>query len=323
MNQPDFISVNTLAASLVDQLIADRARLRITVKKGHRGETLIDAGAVAQGGIEAGMRLAEICMGGLGHVSLSPFMAHPKWPFHLVVRSSNPVIACLGSQYAGWLLSHSEGAEHFFALGSGPGRAIAAKETLFEDIGYRDRADRAVLILEGDKPPPQAIVDKVAADCGLRPNQLTFIYAPTSSFAGGVQVVARVLEVALHKVHELKFPLSHVLDGMAAAPLSPPHPEFVIAMGRTNDAIIYGGQIHLFVSGPADAARTLAEELPSTNSRDYGRPFAEVFKDYNGDFYAIDPMLFSPAAVTITAVETGETFRAGRVAQDLLDAGYS
>src|SRR5205085_2711920 len=85
----------------------------------------------------------------------------------------------------------------------------------------------------------------------------------------------------------------------ATAPLVPPHPDFVIAMGRTNDAIIYGGQVHLFVTGPADEARALAERLPSEGSRDYGRPFAEIFKAVKGDFYAIDPMLFSPAEVIV------------------------
>ncbi len=154
------------------------------------------------------------------------------------------------------------------------------------------------------------------------PERLTFIYAPTHSLAGNVQVVARVLEVALHKVHELKFPLANILDGIASAPMSPPHPDFITAMGRTNDAIIYGGFAHLFVTGPAAAARDLAMALPSTNSRDYGRPFAEVFKAFNFDFYKIDPMLFSPAVAMVTAVESGETFRAGQVSQDLLDASF-
>lgn len=323
MTRPEHISVNALAGDLVDRLIADRARLRIAVTKGEAGETLVDAGAAVPGGIEAGLRIAEICMGGLGQVSLTPFMGNPKWPFHLTARSSVPVLACLASQYAGWALSHGEGKQAFFALGSGPARALAVKEALFQDLDYRDVADRAVLVLEGSKPPPAAVVEKVARDCGIAADRLTFIYAPTSSFAGSVQVVARVLEVALHKVHELKFPLSRVLDGMATAPLSPPHPEFVMAMGRTNDAIIYGGQTHLFVAGPAAEARDLAAALPSTTSRDYGRPFAEIFKAYKGDFYAIDPMLFSPAAVMVTAIETGQTFRAGQVAQDLLDGAFS
>ena len=107
-----------------------------------------------------------------------------------------------------------------------------------------------------------------------------------------------------------------------AAPLSPPHPDFVTAMGRTNDAIIYAGRAHLFVTGAAADARVLAERLPSTTSRDYGEPFAAVFKRFKGDFYAIDPMLFSPAEVIVTAVESGESFHAGRIDPKLLDASF-
>jgi methenyltetrahydromethanopterin cyclohydrolase len=316
------ISVNARAGVIVDRLLADSDVLRVVATKGSRGETLVDAGAKTIGGLEVGILLAEICLGGLGRVTLTPFLDTPKWPFHLTVRSTDPVIACLASQYAGWALSHGEGKGAFFALGSGPGRALAQKEPLFQDLGYRDKADRATLVLEGDKPPPAEVVDKVARDCGVAPERLTFIYAPTRSLAGSVQVVARVLEVAMHKVHELKFPLARVIDGVATAPLSPPHPDFVTAMGRTNDAIIYGGLVHLFVTGPAADARDLAKALPSVTSRDYGQPFSEIFKSFKGDFYKIDPMLFSPAEALVTAVESGETFRAGQISQDLLDASF-
>jgi methenyltetrahydromethanopterin cyclohydrolase len=258
----------------------------------------------------------------MGTVAIAPTGANPKWPFELCVRSTDPVIACLASQYAGWALSHGEGKSAFFALGSGPGRALARKEPLFSELDYRDTASRATLVLESGRPPPREIAEKVARDCGVSPENVTFIFAPTQSLAGNVQVVARVLEVALHKAHELKFPLSRIVDGLASAPLSPPHPDFVQAMGRTNDAIIYGGQAHLFVTGPAAEAKALAEQLPSTTSRDYGRPFAEVFKAYKGEFYSIDPMLFSPARAIVTAVETGETFHAGGIDHALLDVSF-
>ena len=238
------------------------------------------------------------------------------------MRSSHPVTACLASQYAGWKLSHGAGKDAFFALGSGPARALARKEPLFSELDYRDEAETAALVLESARPPPPAIVSKVAQDCGLAPDRLTFLYAPTQSLAGNVQVVARVLEVALHKAHELKFPLDRLIEGMGAAPLSPPHPDFVVAMGRTNDAIIYGGRVHLFVNGPASDARALAEQLPSRRSRDYGRPFAEIFASFNRDFYAIDPMLFAPAAVIVTALEAGESFHAGGLDPKLLDAAF-
>jgi methenyltetrahydromethanopterin cyclohydrolase len=316
-------SVNARAAALVERLIAGAAELKIGVTRGPSGETLIDCGARHQGSIAAGLRIAEICMGGLGAITLELSAVAPNWPATLVSRSSNPVIACLASQYAGWRLSHGEGADKFFALGSGPARALARREPVFEKLDYADKADSATLVLESAAPPPPAIVAKVAQDCGVDPGRLTFIYAPTQSLAGSVQVVARSLEVALHKALELGFPLDHIVDGIGAAPLCPPHPDFVIAMGRTNDAIIYAGQVHLFVTGPADAARSLAERLPSAGSRDYGRPFAEIFRRVKGDFYAIDPMLFSPAAVIVTAIEAGESFRAGAVNLSLLDASFA
>ena len=322
MSPPDR-SVNARAAVLVERLVVDAASLRIAVARGEPGETVIDAGSRCLGSIAAGLRIAEICMGGLGTVELVPSEATSRWPWTVVVRSSDPVLACLASQYAGWRLSHGEGKDAFFALASGPARALAAREPIFQNLAYRDRATTATLVLESGKPPPAELIVSIARDCGVAPERLTIIYAPTQSLAGATQIVARSLEVALHKAHELKFPLDRLVDGMGAAPLPPPHPKLVTAMGRTNDAIVYGGRVHLFVTGPADDAHALANELPSEGSRDYGRPFAEIFAQAKGDFYAIDPLLFSPAQVLITAIESGRTFRKGEVNVSLLDASFS
>jgi len=317
------LSVNARARDLVDRLVADAGALKIGVTRGSLGEQLIDAGSRFQGGIAAGLRIAEICMGGLGHVAVTPAAATPNWPWTVATRSSHPVIACLGSQYAGWKLSHKAADSSFFALGSGPARALARREPLFEKLAYVDRADSGTLVLESAVAPPSPVVEKIAHDCGISPLQLTIIFAPTQSLAGSTQIAARALEVALHKGLELGFPIDRIIDGMAAAPLCPPHPDFVAAMGRTNDAIIYGGQVHLFVSGAAGDAQSFAELLPSRRSRDYGRSFAELFASVNGDFYAIDPMLFSPAMVIVTAIETGESFHAGELNLGLLDASFS
>ena len=316
------ISVNEGASKWVDWLRTNSAPLEIGVDTGPLGETLIDAGVGRRGGVEAGLAIARICLGGLGEVTLASDATIRRWPWTLSVRSSQPVIACLGSQYAGWSLAHGEGRTAFFALGSGPARALAQKEALFAELGYRDQAARTTLVIESGRAPPPEIVAKVADGCGLPPSALTVIYAPTQCVAGGVQVVARVLEVALHKAHALKFPLERIVDGLGAAPLSPPHPDFMTAMGRTNDAIIYGGRVQLFVTGPADDAKALADALPSRASRDYGAPFRDIFKRFKGDFYAIDPMLFSPAETLVTAIESGATFRAGKVDEALLDASF-
>ena len=316
------VSVNARAQALIELLVASKAEHKIEVARGTQGETLIDAGSRAEGSIAAGLALAEICMGGLGRLHLTSSSATPRWPWTLLVHSSNPVLACLASQYAGWRLSSGEGKDAFFALGSGPARALARVEQLFETLDYRDSAKNAALVLESSRPPPPEIVDHVLKASAVAPERLTILYAPTQSLAGGTQIVARSLEVALHKAHELKFPLDRIVEGMAAAPLAPPHPDLITAMGRTNDAIIYAGRVQLFVAGSAVDARALAEQLPSYGSRDYGQPFAEIFKRYKGDFYAIDPMLFSPGQVTVTALETGESFHAGQLNLKLLDVSF-
>lgn len=307
--------LNDSAQRIADGMVRDAERLRIAVSRGPMGERLIDAGAKVVGSIEAGFRMAEAAMGGLGNVSAIMDRASEKWPFSVEVRSSQPVLACLGSQYAGWNLSN----DGYFAMGSGPARALARVEPLFATLAYRDTASAALLILETAKPPPPPVVEKVARATGLAAEKLTFVYAPTQSLAGAVQIVSRVLEVALHKANDLRFPLENIMDGIGAAPIPAPHPDFLTAMGRTNDAIIYGGSVQLFVRGSADDASELARKLPSRASRDYGQPFAEIFDRFKGDFYAIDPLLFSPAEVIVTAIDSGDTFRAGGRDLDMLE----
>ncbi|HEB78777.1 MAG TPA: methenyltetrahydromethanopterin cyclohydrolase [Methylothermaceae bacterium] len=316
------VSVNFSTQPLVDSLIRDAAMLRLGVKRLENGVTLVDAGIETIGGLEAGRRIAEICMGGMGTVTLAHSALTSGWPLRVHVHASDPVLSCLGSQYAGWSLSHGKGKEAFYALGSGPARSLSLKEALFKELAYQDRADATVIVLEVDKFPPLELLDKIAADCGVAPDRLTVIVTPTSSLAGGLQVVARVLEVAMHKAHELGFPLEDILDGSGSAPVPPPAPDFITAMGRTNDAILFAGQVHLFVKGDAEAAEKLAHDLPSSTSRDYGKPFAQVFKEYNYDFFKVDPMLFSPASVMVTAVESGRTFRAGKLDEDLLARSF-
>ena len=138
-----------------------------------------------------------------------------------------------------------------------------------------------------------------------------------------VQIVGRALEVALHKAHTLHFPLQHIVSGSGLAVLPPVAKDFMTAMGRTNDAILFGGHVNLQVRGDDAAAENLAADLPSSASKDYGKTFAEVFKFYEMDFYRIDPLLFSPAQVTVTNVDTGKVFKGGHLNADLINRSFS
>ncbi|MFI4931553.1 MAG: methenyltetrahydromethanopterin cyclohydrolase, partial [Burkholderiales bacterium] len=220
------LSVNAHVVPWVDRLLREADALRVQVRRDDSGACIVDAGIAVPGSIAAGLLIGEICMGGFGTVGLRSG-ASEGWPTWLEVRSSQPVLACLASQYAGWSLSATKeetGSKKFFSLGSGPARALAVKEPLFDQLGYRDRAERGVLVLEVDRAPPDVVVRKVLRDCVLAPQALTLILTPTTSAAGTTQVVARVLEVALHKAHEIGFALAHIVDGVATAPLPAPSP---------------------------------------------------------------------------------------------------
>jgi methenyltetrahydromethanopterin cyclohydrolase len=245
-------------------------------------------------------------------------MQDGDWPLALTVSSSQPALACLASQYAGWSLSHGEGKQSWFALGSGPVRAMAGKEELFTELGYADRHDKGVIVLEVDTRPPAPVIEKILKDSGLAPAGLTIILTPTQSLAGTTQVVARVLEVALHKVHILGFDPYIVIDGTASAPLPAPGKNFMAAMARTNDAILYGGVAHLLVDCEDVEAQKLSQQLPSSCSRDYGRSFGDLFKAAGYDFYKLDPMLFAPARAIVSNLRSGKTFSAGSVNGELL-----
>ena len=314
------LSVNQLAAPLVATLCDHATQFGVSVERLEDGVCLIDAGIDASGSVAAGVLIGEICMGGLGrvrHVS----RAREGWPDWLEVSSAQPVMSCLASQYAGWSLSASKeeaGGRKFFSLGSGPARALALREPLYEELGYRDSAQSGVLVLEVDRRPPRVVIDKVLRDCALDGPGLTLILTPTTSLAGTTQVVSRVLEVAMHKAHELGFALASIVDGSASAPLPAPSSDGVEAMGRTNDAILYGAQVRLTVNAADDSAAELAQQLPSLRSRDYGRSFADIFREYDFDFYKIDPALFAPAEVWISNLASGRSWHTGHVDMALL-----
>ena len=317
------ISINKLVKPLVEKLLDLAEQLNLGVDTTNGGAKIVDAGINHNGCLESGRIITEICMGGLGHVSLNMSNNIPKWPLTINVYSTNPVLSCLASQYAGWNLSFVKEEDNFNALGSGPCRALAQKEELFKDLNYSDKFFSTVVVMEVDRKPPQEIIDKIINDCNISEKNLTIILTPTRSLSGCVQVVGRVLEVGMHKLHEIGFPLDKVVDGFGSAPVPPPAPDFLIGMGRTNDAILYGGSIHLYVDVENDEALELAKRLPSSTSPDYGKPFAEIFKEYKHDFYKIDKLLFSPANVIVTTIKTGSTYTEGSLNLDLIDKSFN
>ena len=310
--------LNELAWHLCDELERDAAPLRVDVRRSPGGTRLLDCGAAARGGLEAGRRLAEICLSGLGRVQIVP-SGNPAWPGPVVtIGTDQPVAACMASQYAGWQIS----AGKYFAMGSGPMRAAAGKEALFDKISGRESASVAVGVLETRQPPPDEVQTQIATACRVLPAQLTLLIAPTASLAGTVQVVARSVETALHKLHELGFDLTRVVSGWGLAPLAPVAASDLAAIGRTNDAILYGGEVTLWVDADDAELEAVGPRVPSGASPDYGRPFAAIFESYQRDFYRIDPHLFSPAVIRFMNLASGRSMEFGQVDAGVLRESF-
>lgn len=310
--------LNQRAFALIDAVESQVGDLRGTFLELENGGWLIDLGVKAEGSLEAGRLLARVCLAGLGDVQIVPGeIADITWPYVQVVTDS-PVEACLLSQYAGWQISVGK----FFAMGSGPMRAAAAREELFAKLDYRESSTHAVGVLETGKLPGEDVFAAIAEKTGVPVDRVILLAARTASLAGNLQVVARSVETSLHKLFELGFDVWRVRSAVGVAPLSPVAKDDFAGIGRTNDAILYGGRVTLMVRGDDDSIAAIGPKVPSSGSPAHGKPFAEIFEDAGRDFYKIDPHLFSPAEVVFHNLDTGRVHRFGSVSPDVLRRSF-
>ncbi len=316
-------SVNFEAKKTVDVMIAKADELNIKVEKLDNGSTLIDCGVNVDGSLKAGELYTKVCLGGMAEVGISiPGDLSDSFALPSVkIKTDFPAISTLGAQKAGWSVSVGD----FFALGSGPARALALKPAeTYEEINYKDDADLAILTLEADNLPGSEVTDQIAEDCGVAAENVYVLVAPTSSLVGSIQIAGRVVENGTYKMLEaLHFDVTKVKYAAGIAPIAPVDPDGLKAMGKTNDAVLFGGRTYYYIqSEEGDDLKELAENLPSSSSEGYGKPFYDVFKEAEYDFYKIDKGMFAPAEVVINDLGTGELFRAGYVNVKLLKKSF-
>jgi methenyltetrahydromethanopterin cyclohydrolase len=305
------LSVNQMAYQKAQKLIDNPHLYGVTVTKSTAGATVIDAGVNAPGGFQAGKTLTELCLGGAGKAQLG-FKTYGDLPFpSITVSSDHPAIAMLGSQFAGWRIKDGDQ----IAIGSGPIRALALKpKDVYEEIGYKDQSDKAVLTLESNILPSDILIEKVTTASGIAPENLIVVVAPTASAAGLTQVAGRVVEVGIHKLSTLGLNPNLIRYAMGYAPIPPVCKDFEVAMARTNDAILYGGTAYCTVDYDDEVAlQKIVNQAPSKASKDYGKPFLQIFREADKDFYKIDHGLFAPAVLMINNAKTGKTFKAGQI----------
>lgn len=319
----ELLSLNARAAALCREMAQRAGELQIHVTTGASGTTLFDCGIDVAGSRAAAILFARICLADLGDVRVDD--STRPWPT-VRVSTDDPVRACLAAQYAGWEIKGDD----YFAMGSGPMRAAAEREAIYNEIHHREDADECVGVLEAAGLPPDAVCSDIASKCGVEADRLALLVAPTHSLCGTLQIVARSVETALHKLHTLGFDLKSIVAGQGTAPLPPSAGDLrpplatddLAAIGRTNDAILYGGQVMLQLRTDDELIQEIGPQVPSSASRDYGRPFAEIMAEYENDFYRIDPLLFSPAAIEFENLNTGSRFHFGETNQALLERSF-
>ncbi len=313
------LSVNKKALEIVKEIIDGQEDLECSVSELDNGTTLIDAGINCPGGIEAGRLIGEICLGGLGTVRVTETHIGNLTLPAVIVNTDNPKIATMCSQYAGWIIR----IDTYFAMGSGPARALSVTEKLYDELKYRDGAKCGVIVLETRTPPPENVTEFIAGKCGISPADLFCIAVPTASLAGSVQGSSRIVEVGVRKLHELAFDLDKIRTAHGVAPIAPVAKNDNRARGVTNDCILYGGKTFYFVeSDDDDDLADLIEKAPSSASSQYGQPFYDLFKGFGFDFNKVDPLLFSPAEITINDIKTGKTYKAGNLNPEVLKQSF-
>ena len=325
------VKINELTLKLVNEIIENAAILGAKVNKLSSGQTVID---LTNGTWEAGRLLGEICMGGLGTVEFSSTTIDGHYFPTVNVNTSEPIISCMASQLAGWSVKLKKEVEKdgkikkkvvFQSLGSGPARAKAKGEELFNEIDYSDESNCAVIVFETRNMPSEEVMAIVTDKCKVPAENTYAVCAPTAGLVGSIQVAARIVETGIHKMHEIHFPLDVIMDGFGTVPVAPVAKDDFAAMGPPNDAMFAVGQTFYTINVEKEKEVELFELLkkaPASTSSSYGKPFNTIFKEAEYDFYKIDPGLFAPALYTVNNVKTGKTITVGKLDNNLLKLSF-
>jgi len=325
------VKINNLALKLVENIIENKELYNVEIHQLSSGAKILDMTKASWIG---GKLVGEICMGGLGKVEFTSYNLDGHYIPAVNVYTSEPIISCLASQLAGWSVKLKKEVEKngeikkkvvFQSLGSGPARAKAKTEKLFEEISYTDDSDCAIIVFETRKLPDEEVMAIVTEKCKVNPEKTYAVCAPTACLTGSIQVAARIVETGIHKLHEIHFPLEILKDGFGTTSIAPIAKDDFAAMGTTNDSIIAGGKVFYTVEAEKEKEEEvfdLIKKAPANQSSSYGKPFNDIFKEAEYDFYKIDPGLFAPAVYTINNIKTGKSLTVGALNHELLKKSY-
>ncbi|MFB6221276.1 MAG: methenyltetrahydromethanopterin cyclohydrolase [Halolamina sp.] len=306
-------SINRMAVELIDEALDFADELNVAPYELESGATVLDFGIEVDGGMEAGVLLAEIQTAGLATVTTRMGRVDGAPVPHVELSTDHPGIALLCSQKAGWELDF----EFYDGLGSGPARALVGQETEFEAVGYYDEFDLTVLAVESIELPDDEIARHVADLAGVEESGVFLPAYALGSVAGSVAAGARAPELAVWQLFEAGYAPDNIVSVSGSAPVAPVSYDESKAMARTNDAVAYGGEVHLIVTEDDDALA----QVTSDAAAEFGRPFTEIFEQHDWDFKALPETVFGPAAATVDVID-GPTYRFGGRDEQLLAESF-
>jgi methenyltetrahydromethanopterin cyclohydrolase len=306
-------SLNRMATELVDEAIDFAEELTIDVHSLDNEAMVLDFGVEVPGAFEAGLLLAEIQTAGLATVQTRMDEVAGAPLTHVELSTDHPAVALLGSGKAGWELE----TEQFQGLGSGPARALVAEEEIYHRIGYEDDFEFAVLALEAEQLPDVAVASTVASRADVPESGVFLPTFSTASVTGSVVGATRAAELAVFRLMELGYDPLDVLSVSGSTPVPPVANDESTAMARTNDALAYGGQVHLVV----DELSEEFENIVSTATREYDEPFVDIFESVDWEYANLPVELFGPAQVTVD-VRGGDTHVFGESNEDVLAESF-
>ncbi len=316
------VSLNKMTMDVVNEIVTDAEALGCKVHKMDCGVNLVDMGIHVKGSWRAALLFTRASLGNHGIVNLGSFKLNDTYTFSSVeVYVDEPLVSCMGSQIAGWKLGEGE----FATIGSGPARATAhvASDWYFEMTDYKDDYEKAVLCIQDVRFPTDAVALEIAKSCNVKPEDTYLLVAPSNCLVGSVQVSARILEQCCHKMFEKNFNAGQIVHMHGSAPIAPIVKDELKAMGRINDALIYGADIEVWVdSDDVSIAKVIHQLAGKTSSPNYGELFEDVFEAAGRDFFYVDHDVHSLGKVQIHNINSGRAFSAGEINYEVLEKSF-
>ncbi|ACL70669.1 methenyltetrahydromethanopterin cyclohydrolase [Halothermothrix orenii] len=317
------ISVNEKAMEIVNDMILRKEELKIEVSTLENGTTVIDLGQEVRGSWEAARMMAEILFGGIGQVSFETFPEMIDGVYYPAVNVSvdHAVLSLAGCDISGWELKPGK----FAPIVAGPGRTLGRKpgDWMEKYSDYEDKYHQAIITIESKDPVSVEQASELAEACRVQPEDLYLLVAPSSSLACSVQVSARILEQTLHRLMEEGFDLDTIIQAQGFCVIPPCIDNELIAMGRLNDVLIYGGQATYTVCWDDDKIADIVNKITSDKASTYGKPFKEIYLEAGCDFYQVPMEMYSPASVVIVNTKTGKIHKAGKINTEILARSFN